>query len=137
MNRTHAWAASAAVAFAVAGWSGPADAVDPDELAPPGVCAGEQRELRRGPIQPEAADADGTTTRGLARVHVMPTDVAAAPLPIGGPRPIPPSFAGPGPCDRPGSGCQGAVLPAASAATPRFTDPDPAGGCNFPGCRPH
>ena len=137
MNRSHAWVASAAVTFtlavSVAGCPGAANAVEPDELAPPGVCAGEQRELRKGPVQADAAD--GATTRGLARVHVTPIDVAFGPPTPGGPRPVPPSFSGPGPCDRPGSGCLGAVRPAApTPPTPRFTDPDPTGGCNFPGC---
>ena len=131
MNRTHVWIAGAAVALAVAGWPGPADAVDPQELAPPGVCAGEERELRKEPIQSEGAAGDGATTRGLVRVHVLPTDVAAAPPSIGGPPPVPPSFSGPGPCDQPGSGCQGTVLP---APRPTFSDSPPTDGCDFPGC---
>lgn len=138
MTGTHAWMTAltgVAVALFVAAWPGVASAVDPDELAAPGACAEELREIRRGPAQPGGVDQSSTTI-GLARVHVTPIDVAAGPTAIAGPRPIPPSFTGPGPCDSPGSGCLGPVLPAASAATlPTFGDPNPGGGCNFPGCQ--
>ncbi len=120
--------------LAVAGWPDGAQAIEPDELAVPGVCATAARELRQGPLAAEASasenDAKQTAT-GAPRVHLTPVQVAATPPPFSGPRPPTPTFTGPGPCDQPGSGCRGPILPASQG--PSFVDRTPAGGGGFPG----
>ncbi|MDJ0789352.1 MAG: hypothetical protein QNK05_21310, partial [Myxococcota bacterium] len=76
------------------------------------------RVLRSG-LSAAIAGASGSPARRLD-----PTDVAAAP-PTGGPAAPPvPSFPGVGPCDDPGSGCQGPLVPA--SLPPSTTPPPPA-----------
>jgi hypothetical protein len=108
-------------------------------VAPAGDCAGEERELANpllpkgvapedAALAPEAPVAEPDT--GLAVgpepiAHLTPANVAANLPPAGSPlqQPVPPSFAGPGACDTPGSGCVEGL----------FEDPDPGTGCGFPG----
>ena len=110
-------AAFAGVAGILIGFTVPAAAIDPGALAPPGLCASEERELKR--------QAPATPIPIAARMLLNPTDVAAPP-PTPTMRPSIGSMVGPGPCDSPGSGCQGTVLPAAPATPPpRFIEPEP------------
>jgi hypothetical protein len=94
-------------------------------VAPAGECAGEERELAQ-PFLPKAASKDeavplATGASGLGLLS--PTQVAASGALAGVPPPTAPSFAGPGACDTPGSGC----------VTEIVDDPDPGSGCGFPG----
>ena len=116
----------------------PAFAVDPADLAPVGICAEDERELQRTPPEQAAAPA----LRVAARMLVRPVQVAASP-PARSLRPALGSIVAPGPCDSPGSGCQGPVLPAApppirivepEPEPERFVEPEPETMCGFPGC---
>ncbi len=129
-------AAALCLSFSLPAW-----AVEPEDLAPPGACAGEERELRVSPDN----SGDGSTssetslggaaetTAGPPRIHLSPVQVASGGTPGGAPLPLPttPTFGGPGPCDSPGSGCQGPVLPATPGMT--FSEQAPNTGGGFPG----
>jgi hypothetical protein len=117
-----------------------ADAPPPVVVAPAGECAGEERDLavnllpRAGssgsaspmgePGASEPARAGSAPTGPPAVLHLTPTQVAAAGGQPAASLPEPPSFAGPGACDNPGSGC---------APSKIFDDPNPGSGCGFPG----
>ena len=124
-------AAICLVAIPLAGT--PSWALDPNELAPPGVCAGDERELEvRAGANRSSAAADEATPAGLAdgiagpaQLHLSPIQVGAAGGSLGLPVPEAPAFAGPGACDDPGSGCAGGGK--------INEDPDPGTGCGFPG----
>jgi hypothetical protein len=99
-------------------------------VAPAGPCAGEEGDLaakasgkRAGN---EAASSDPAGAPGVmapAVLHLSPTQVASGGTGGLAP-PVPPAFAGPGACDRPGSGC---------ALEKVLDDPDPGTGCGMPG----
>jgi len=100
-------------------------------VAPAGVCAGEERDLVLPTAKP-AADQPGSTFEPAsapavttpAALHLSPTHVASGPHVAGLAPPSLPAFAGPGACDRPGSGC---------ALEKILDDPDPGTGCGMPG----
>ncbi len=103
-----------------------ASAVDPSELAPPGLCAGEERDIELRAKGALPSGDEGTSTGGPSRLHLSPLQVAGAAGPAPAlPLPAAPSMVGPGPCDQPGSGCAGEVKV--------FDDPNPGTGCGFPG----
>ena len=102
-------------------------------VAPAGVCAEEERDLtlppREKPVGDESASGPEQPTGGAAvtlppTLHLSPQQVASGPDVGGLAPPIPPAFAGPGACDRPGSGC---------ALEKVLDDPDPGTGCGLPG----
>lgn len=99
-------------------------ALDPSEVAPAGVRAGEERELElraagRAPAAGEPADAGAS-----GPAHLL-LQVASGPPPMP-PLAFPtaPGFAGRGTGGTPGSGCSGGE---------RLDDPDPGADCGFPG----
>jgi len=114
----------------------PALAGDEIRLATPGPCAGEERELRVGPLEGRPL-SDARTARGTARGRVLPTAVAAGP-----PGGLAPPSGGPGgplgACDQPGSGCLGPLQPAPAVTRPAVSrrvvrEQNPGSGCSFPG----
>jgi len=116
-------------------------------VAPAGVCAGDERDLALA-LGSKARAEDSEVAEGSAVVstpmpgtvpatpaaapaatmpatlHLSPTQVSSGPSVAGLEPPAPPTFAGPGACDQPGSGC---VLERV------LEDPDPGTGCGLPG----
>ncbi len=119
MKRLRIWPSIIAGALLAAA---PSLGLAPGEIASVGACA-EARVLERKP--PPGGDA-ASTSIGAARLRFSAQSVASAPpgaSPIAAPAPV--SFAGPGACDEPGSGCAGEPLV--------LDDPNPGSGCGIPG----
>jgi hypothetical protein len=101
----------------------------PDALAiaPAGVCAGEEPgQALPAPPGPPGTEAVRDESRPplAGALHLSPNDVAVPVAQATETPPGPPGFAGPGPCDNPGSGCAGEKI---------VDDRDPGSGCGFPG----
>jgi hypothetical protein len=92
------------------------------EVAPAGICAGDEGDLdpRVLPVPPAGEPA----ALEVGIVHLTPADVASNAALAALPLPAPAVFEGPGACDNPGSGCAGREI---------LEDPDPGTGCGFPG----
>jgi hypothetical protein len=110
------------LATALAGAATASLAIDPSEVAAPGVCAGEERDLA---VRAASGRAKGQAASDGVPVQLLlsPEQVAAGGGPLALDLPAPSTFAGPGACDSPGSGCTSSKL----------DDPDPGTGCGFPG----
>jgi hypothetical protein len=118
------WLATGALWLATGAWGDSGELV----VAPAGVCAGEERELAPPPTAKPPAQESSSALPPPATMpptlHLSPTQVASAAPAAAIEPPTPPSFAGPGACDRPGSGCMLEKV---------LDDPDPGTGCGMPG----
>lgn len=110
------------LATALAGAATASHAIEPSEVAAPAACAGEERDLavRAAAARPKVQAASDAVP---VQLLLSPREVAATGSPFALGLPTASSFAGPGACDSPGSGCAGSKL----------DDPDPGTGCGFPG----
>lgn len=90
MNRSLIFVALCGLALASAGGATGALAVEPEELAAPGVCATAHRELRQGPVTSEAVDASdagGSETLASAGSAAGATSTGAGVTSSAGPAP--------------------------------------------------